>query len=105
EVTRLFLCSVSSPHLWDWWCRTALFIAVDRKECAGGSGGRGGRGGGTSAARRASGPAVSSMDIVKALLAADVDVNPQLNFHRPSRGGNSGRFIDPLLNTGCTPLL
>ena len=25
--------------------------------------------------------------------------------HRPSRGGNSGRFIDPLLNTGCTPLL
>jgi hypothetical protein len=25
--------------------------------------------------------------------------------HRPSRGGNSGRFIDPLLSTGCTPLL
>jgi ankyrin repeat protein len=25
--------------------------------------------------------------------------------HRPSRGGNSGRFIDPLLGTGCTPLL
>jgi ankyrin repeat protein len=45
------------------------------------------------------------MDIIKALLAADVDLNSQLNFHRPSRGGNSGRFIDPLLNTGCTPLL
>jgi len=39
------------------------------------------------------------------LLAADIDPSPQLNFHRPSRGGNSGRFIDPLLNTGCTPLL
>jgi hypothetical protein len=45
------------------------------------------------------------MDIITALLAAGVDVNPQLNMHRPSRGGNSGRFIDPLLNTGCTPLL
>jgi ankyrin repeat protein len=45
------------------------------------------------------------MEIITALLAADVDVNPQLNFHRPSRGGNSGRFIDPLLNTGCSPLL
>src|SRR5207253_5466325 len=52
-----------------------------------------------------SGPAVSSMDIINALLAADVDPSPQLNMHRPSRGGNSGRFIDPLLNTGCTPLL
>jgi ankyrin repeat protein len=45
------------------------------------------------------------MEIINALLAADVDPSPQLNFHRPSRGGNSGRFIDPLLNTGCTPLL
>ena len=45
------------------------------------------------------------MDIINALLAADVDPSPQLNMHRPSRGGNSGRFIDPLLNTGCTPLL
>jgi ankyrin repeat protein len=45
------------------------------------------------------------MDIINALLAANVDANPELNFHRPSRGGNSGRFIDPLLNTGCTPLL
>jgi hypothetical protein len=45
------------------------------------------------------------MDIINALLAADVDPSPELNMHRPSRGGNSGRFIDPLLNTGCTPLL
>jgi ankyrin repeat protein len=45
------------------------------------------------------------MEIINALLAADVDPNPQLNMHRPSRSGNSGRFVDPLLNTGCTPLL
>src|SRR6516164_7959393 len=25
--------------------------------------------------------------------------------HRPSRGGNSGRFIEEFYNTGCTPLL
>jgi hypothetical protein len=45
------------------------------------------------------------MDLVNALLAAGVEVNPQLNFHRPGRGGNSARFVDDLLTTGATPLL
>jgi ankyrin repeat protein len=44
------------------------------------------------------------MDIINMLLAADVDPNPELNMHRPSRGGNSGRFGDNQLSTGCTPL-
>jgi ankyrin repeat protein len=44
------------------------------------------------------------MDIINALLAADVDPNPELNMHRPSRGGNSGRFIENLRSTGSTPL-
>ena len=44
------------------------------------------------------------MDIVNRLLAADVDVNAEMNMHRPSRGGNSGRFAEEQLNTGCTPL-
>jgi uncharacterized protein len=110
DVAKLLLDRGANPNLWDWWGRTALYIAVDRKETMGGGRGRGGaaaggRGGGAPEARRGSGAAVSSMDIIKALLAANVDLNPQLNFHRPSRGGNSGRFIDPLLNTGCTPLL
>ncbi|HEY2380901.1 MAG TPA: ankyrin repeat domain-containing protein [Terriglobia bacterium] len=92
----------------------------------GGAGGGGGRG--SAAASRGSGPAVSgreaqarqreassgeaqarqreasNMDIVNTLLAADVDPNPELNMHRPSRGGNSGRFAEEQLNTGCTPL-
>ena len=113
DVAKLLLDRGANPGVWDWWGRTALYIAVDRK--AGGSSGglrwrgggerrwRGGAGGG-SAARGADGPPVSSMDIINALLAADVDPNPELNMHRPSRGGNSGRFIDQL-NTGCTPLL
>src|SRR6185295_18854381 len=70
----------------------------------GGGAGRGGGGRGAAAASRGSGPAVSYMDIVNRLLAADVDVNAEMNMHRPSRGGNSGRFGDRQLSTGCTPL-
>jgi ankyrin repeat protein len=108
EVAKLLLDRGASPHLWDWWGRTALYIVVDRKESTGGGGRGGARGGRTGSAPVAlsgPGPAVSRMDVITALLAADVDPSPQLNFHRPSRGGNSGRFVDPLLNTGCTPLL
>jgi ankyrin repeat protein len=106
-VAKLLLDRGANPHLWDWWGRTALYIVIDRKS-GGSSGGlqlgAAAIGGGRRAAPVARG-GVSYMDIVTALLAADVDPNPQLNMHRPSRGGNSGRFIDPLLNTGCTPLL
>jgi len=77
---------------------------------AGAAGGRGagggagfGRGGNApAAAPRRSGPAVSSMDIINALLAAGVDPNAQLSTRRPS--GQGGRFSDPLLSTGTTPL-
>jgi len=102
DVAKLLLDRGANPQLWDWWGRTALYIVIDRKETLGQGGGRGRR---APAARGGSRSAVSSMDIINALLAADIDPSPQLNMHRPSRGGNSGRFIDPLLNTGCTPLL
>ena len=110
DVAKLLLDRGANPQLWDWWGRTALYIAIDRKEstlAGGGQGGRGrgGRGAGAAVARRGSSRTVSSMDIINTLLATDIDPSPQLNMHRPSRGGNSGRFIDPLLNTGCTPLL
>ena len=39
------------------------------------------------------------------LLAANVDPSPELRMHRPTRGGYTGRFSDPLLDTGATPLL
>lgn len=119
DVAKLLLDKGANPNTWDWWGRTALYIAVDRKESAGGGGGgrggaggagrggagaRGGRGGGAGPAIVESGPRVSSMDIINALLAADVDPNTELNMHRPSRGGNSGRFVENQLSTGCTPL-
>jgi ankyrin repeat protein len=43
------------------------------------------------------------MEIINLLLAAGVDLNPQLNMRRPSNQG--GRFSDPLLSSGTTPLL
>ncbi len=95
EVAKLLLDRGANPHVWDWWGRTALYITVDRKEDAT----RGGQG------RGATSPAsVSHMNLITALLDAGVDPNPELNMHRPSRGGNSGRFGDNQLSTGCTPL-
>jgi len=41
--------------------------------------------------------------MINLLLAAGVDTNAQLNMRRPSNQG--GRFSDPLLSTGTTPLL
>jgi uncharacterized protein len=101
EVAKLLLERGANPRLWDWWGRTALYIAVDRKEAA------------RAVAARPEAPAarpsipsrVSSMEIINALLATNIDINAQLNSHRPSRSGNSGRFVDPLMNIGCTPLM
>ena len=100
DVATLLLDRGANPHVADWWGRTALWIVIDRKESL--AGGRGGRG--AAAPARGSGPAGSHMDIINRLLAADVDVNAELNMHRPSRGGNSGRFADRQLGTGCTAL-
>jgi ankyrin repeat protein len=109
DVAKLLLDRGANPNLWDWWGRTALYITIDRREAV------------IAPFRSAlltiripsapprprasAGPPVSSLDMIHGLLAAGVDVNPQLNMHRPSRGGNSGRFIEEFYNTGCTPLL
>jgi ankyrin repeat protein len=114
DVAKLLLDHGANPNLWDWWGRTALYIAVDRRAnevtpvrgvTGAIIGGRGGRGRGEPGAAASPGPRVSTMEIIKALLAAGVNVDPQLNMHRPSRGGNSGRFIEEFQNTGCTPLM
>jgi len=107
DVAKLLLERGANPNVWDWWGRTALYIAIDRKD--GGSSGGIPNGlrvrAAAPVARHSSGPAVSYMEMINMLLAAGVDVNAPLNMHRPSRGGNSGRFIEEYFNTGCTPLL
>ena len=43
------------------------------------------------------------MDIINQLLNAGVDVNPEMNFHRPNAPGR-GRFADNEISTATTPL-
>jgi ankyrin repeat protein len=93
DTARVLLDEGANPHVWDWYGRTALYIATDMSSFRG----------------RQPHPTASSetsaTDLVRLLLEAGVNSNAQLNMHRPSRGGNNGRFADELLNTGTTPLL
>jgi len=99
DVAKLLLDHGANPGIWDWYGRTALYIAIDRKD--GGS-----SGGGIRVPIDASHSARNSaMDVIKALLAANVDPNSELRMHRPTRGGYTGRFSDPTLDLGATPLL
>lgn len=105
DVAQLLLARGANPNVWDWWGRTALYIAIDRKPVGGvGRGGRGQRDGapGVSTPGR---QLASSMEIITALLAMGVEVNPQLNMRRPSRGGTAGRYNEYFQNTGTTPLM
>jgi len=92
DTAMLLLDLGANPHLWDWYGRTALYVAADKSNVGRGQGG-------------ATGAGPTGLDVMQRLLEAGVDPNPQLNMHRPSRGGNIGRFTDDLLTTGCTPLL
>ncbi len=118
DVAKLLMDKGANINVWDWWGRTALWIAVDRNASPGGAtgfsgfaggggggrggGGRGGRGGPAPAAAPAR-PAVSSMEIINAQLTAGADPNVEMNFHRPNAPGR-GRFADNQISTGTTPL-
>jgi ankyrin repeat protein len=130
EIARLLMDKGAYLDVWDWWGRTPLWIAVDRKVPPGGpvgggfgGGARGGGGAGFGAAGPGGGrggagrgrggaqterdpnapPPVSSMEIINRLLAAGVDVNPEMNFHRPN-APDRGRFADYQVSTRTTPL-
>jgi hypothetical protein len=93
DTAMALLDEGANPHYADWWGRTALYLAVDMN---------------TYVPRTPAHPrskAATGMDLVRRLIAAGVEVDPQLNMHRPGRGGNSARFTDYLLTTGATPLL
>ena len=129
-IAKLLMDKGAYLDVWDWWGRTPLWIAVDRKPSptagaaplgggfgggaakggaakggAGKGGAKGGPGGGRGAGAPVvdAGPAVSSMQIITALLDAGVDPNPEMNFHRPN-APNRGRFGDNQVSTGTTAL-
>lgn len=92
----------ANPHIWDWWGRTPLYAAIDMHN-------GGNSTAGTSGMLLGNSPkevrGVAALDVAARLLEMGVEPNPQLNFHRPGRGGGSGRFVDDLMNTGATPML
>jgi uncharacterized protein len=68
---------------------------------AGGPAGAGRVGGPGVTAAATAGPQPSAIQVARRLLEMGVNPNTQLEAHRPFLG----RFVDDLLNTGCTPLL
>ena len=80
----------ANPHTWDWWGRTPLYVAVTMR-------------GGVDSRQGKRPP--ESLELIKALLEAGVNLNAQLAFKEPSRGGRDNRFRDDLLTTGATPLI
>jgi ankyrin repeat protein len=100
DLAKHLLERGANPHTWDWWGRTPLYVAVDMHSYPNSRG-------------SFNGPRVrveltdktTALDVIKLLLAAGVNPNPQLDMHRPGRGGNSARFVENLLTTGATPLL
>jgi ankyrin repeat protein len=89
-VARYLLDQGANPHTWDWWGRTALYVAVTMR---GGLDGRAGR------------RPPESLELIQALLTAGANPNAQLAFKEPSRGGRDNRFRDDLLTTGATSLI
>jgi len=98
DTAKLLFERGANPHLWDWWGRTALYTAIDMNTYS------------LDAYSERTGPPIvttktTALELARLFLAAGVNPNTQLNMHRPSRGGNSGRYADEALTTGATPLL
>jgi len=98
DTAKLLFERGANPHIWDWWGRTPLHTAIDMNTYN------------LDAYQERTGPPVTTekttpLELARLFLEAGVNPNPQLNMHRPSRGGNAGRFADEIITTGATPLL
>lgn len=102
DIANHLLDQGANPHLFDWWGRTALYNAVDMRSYSN----RFVLGAANTPAEGAAPPHVAAaLALVQRLLEMGCNPNIQLNFHRPGRGGNTGRFTDDQLTTGASPLL
>ena len=98
DTARLLFERGANPHVWDWWSRTPLHTAIDMNSYS------------LDAYAERTGPPIvteetTAFELARLFLDAEVNPNPQLNMHRPGRGGNAGRFADEIITTGATPLL
>jgi uncharacterized protein len=98
DTAKLLFERGANPHVWDWWGRTALYTAIDMNTYS------------LDAYAERTGPPIvttktTALELARLFLGAGVNPNPQLNMHRPGRGGNSGRFADEIITTGATPML
>jgi len=98
DTAKLLFDRGANPNVWDWWGRTPLYIAIDMNSYS------------LDAYAERTGPPIvkektTALELARMFLDAGVNPNPQLNMHRPGRGGNSGRFADEIITTGATPLL
>jgi ankyrin repeat protein len=98
DAAKLLFERGANPHVWDWWGRTALYTAIDMNTYS------------LDAYAERTGPPIvttktTALELARLFLDAGVNPNPQLNMHRPGRGGNSGRFVDEIISTGATPML
>ncbi len=97
DTAKLLFERGANPHVWDWWGRTRA-VHGDRHEYL-----QSGCLRRTHRAAHRDGrrpPRSSSHDCF--WMPASTPI-PQLNMHRPGRGGNSGRFADEIMTTGATP--
>jgi ankyrin repeat protein len=99
DIANLLLDEGANPSLFDWWNRTALYLAADMRTR--GTNRRGPAGFRDTDGPAGAAPADGALQVLQRLLEMGVDPNPQLDMHRPFRG----RFADDLLTTGCSPLL
>src|SRR5215472_3489355 len=98
DTAKLLFDRGANPHVWDWWGRTALYTAIDMNTYS------------LDAYAERTGPPIvttktTALELARLFLDAGANPNPQLNMHRPGRGGNSGRFADEIITTGATPML
>jgi ankyrin repeat protein len=106
DIAMFLLDKGASPHVWDMYGRTPLYVAVDMHSYKGssgfGSGNFQGFGGPPVPPRPVN--KATAMDVVGRLLAMKVDVDHELTRMRPN-GNGRGRFADYMMRGGTGPLM